>query len=137
MSSSSIRLDDQLVEAAALAAAQEHRSAPKQIEYWAEIGRRLAQGVSASDLLMVAQGLASVTVQLKQVAAVDDADILARVEAARHSGQLQQALKSGRVVYQAAPGRSGYLQAIYPDGSRAMGQFVNGEFVAEQAASHG
>ena len=55
-----VRLDDTLVRHAAAEGAVHRRSTPKQIEYWAEIGRAVAGDVSAEDLIAILQGIGQV-----------------------------------------------------------------------------
>src|SRR5690606_40635579 len=58
-----IRIDDKLVREASAEAQLQRRSTPKQIEYWAEIGRIVAGEVSAEDLISIAQGNRRVRVE--------------------------------------------------------------------------
>mgnify|MGYP002713169016 FL=1 len=60
--STPVRLDDHLVHEAETEGAAHKRSPPKQIEYWAEIGKVVAQTTSTSDLLALMQGFAEVSV---------------------------------------------------------------------------
>ena len=57
-------------------------------------------------------------------------DLWAEVNQARDSGELGRSIARGRTVYQAAADKPGYLEAIYPDGLRQVGQFRNGRFEA-------
>jgi len=52
------------------------------------------------------------------------------VDQARESGELSRSIARGRTVYQASGDKPGYLEAVYPDGSREVGQFRNGRFEA-------
>ena len=49
---------------------------------------------------------------------VSSDDLWAEVDAARESGELAKAIAQNRNVYQCSPDMPGYLQAIYPDGTR-------------------
>lgn len=125
-----VRLDDTLVRHAAAEAAVQRRSTPKQIEYWAEIGRVVAGEVSAEDLISILQGIRQVRVEPVSAEPVPSDDVWAEVDQARESGELSRTLARGRTVYQASDSKPGYLEAIYPDGSRVIGQFRNGQFEA-------
>jgi len=125
-----IRIDDKLVREASAEAQVQRRSTPKQIEYWAEIGRIVAGEVSAEDLISIAQGNRRVRVEPLIPEPVSSDDLWAEVDAARESGELAKAIAHNRTVYQCSPDKPGYLQAIYPDGTRQTGVFKNGAFVA-------
>ncbi|MGM0570080.1 TA system antitoxin ParD family protein [Marinobacter sp.] len=131
-----VRLEDTLVRHAAAEAQVQRRSTPKQIEFWAEIGRAVAGEVSAEDLIAISQGIRRVRVEpvLPEPATSDD--IWADVEADRESGELSRHIASGRIVYQASERRPGYLEAIYPDGQKITGQFRNGRFEPLSGQDH-
>jgi len=125
-----VRLDDTLVRHAAAEGAVHRRSTPKQIEYWAEIGRAVAGEVSAEDLIAIVQGIRQVSVEPVVAEPLTSEDLWAEVDQARESGELSRSIARGRVVYQASDDKPGYLQAIHPDGTREVGQFRNGRFKA-------
>lgn len=125
-----IRLDDNLVRHAAAEGQVHRRSTPKQIEYWAEIGRAVAGDVSAEDLIAILQGIRRVKVEPVVPEAVTSDDLWAEVDQARESGELSRSIARGQTVYQAAVDKPGYLEAIYPSGVREIGQFRNGHFEA-------
>lgn len=125
-----VRLDDILVRYAAAEGAVNRRSTPKQIEYWAEIGRAVAGEVSAEDLIAILQGIRQVKVEPVVAESLTSDDLWAEVDQARESGDLGRAIGRGRTVYQASGNKPGYLEAIYADGSREVGEFRNGRFEA-------
>lgn len=131
-----VRLEDTLVRHAAAEAQVHRRSTPKQIEFWAEIGRAVAGEVSAEDLIAISQGIRRVRVEPVLPEPVTGDDIWAEVEADRESGSLSRHITSGRIVYQASERRPGYLEAIYPDGQRITGQFRNGRFEPLSGQDH-
>ncbi len=61
--SSPIRLQADLMHAATVTGKRQHRSAAEQIEYWADLGRRLATVVNHDDFLSVASGLAKIKIE--------------------------------------------------------------------------
>lgn len=61
---------------------------------------------------------------------VSSDELWAEVDQSRESGDLGRSIGRGRTVYQASDEKPGYLEAIYPDGSRELGQFRNGRFEA-------
>jgi len=125
-----IRIDDKLIREASAEAQVQRRSTPKQIEYWAEIGRVVAGEVSAEDLISIVQGNRRVRVEPLVPEPVSSDDLWAEVDAARDSGELARAIANNRVVYQRSPDKPGYLQAIHPDSTRQTGVFKNGAFEA-------
>jgi hypothetical protein len=125
-----VRLDDNLVRHAAAEGQVNRRSTPKQIEFWAEIGRAVAGEVSAEDLIAIVQGIRQVKVEAVTPEPVTSDELWAEVEQARSGGELGRSIGRGRTVYQSATEKPGYLEAIYPDGSREVGQFRNGRFEA-------
>lgn len=125
-----VRLDDLLVQQAAAEAQINRRSTPKQIEFWADIGRAIAGEVSAEDLIAIAQGIRRVKVEAVTPAPVTSDDIWAEVDAVRESGELSRTLARGRTLYQASEEHPGYLEAIHPGGHKTIGMFKDGQFEA-------
>lgn len=126
--STPVRLDDQLVKQAAAEAGLQHRTTPRQLEFWASIGQAVAGKLSAEDLLALTQGLKELHLERPSVAMPASDDIWADVDAARESGSLSERIRQDRVVYQASTEHPGYLEAIAPDGTRTLGLFRNGRF---------
>jgi len=131
-----VRLDNILVRQAAAEGAVHRRSTPKQIEYWADIGRIVAGEVSAEDLIAIAQGIRQVRVEPVVAEPLSSEDLWTEVDQTRESGELSRSIARGRVVYQVSDDKPGYLQAIHPDGTREVGQFRNGRFEAVSNRDH-
>ena len=129
-SASPVRLQDALMRSAALAGARHHRSAAQQIEYWASLGREVAALLDPDRLLAVQAGLARLRVEPVTVASVIPEQVFAALEADRSSGVLANSVSSALVRYQACSSRPGYLERLDRDGSRSVGRFANGEFLA-------
>lgn len=127
--STPLRLSDDLVHDAEAEALIHKRSIPKQIEYWAEIGKAIAHTVSNSDLLALMQGIAQVQIAPRAAAPVDPLTVLASIEEAREDGTLRRSISQARIRYEASPTHPGLLDRIHPDGHRETGRFLNGEFV--------
>lgn len=126
-----IRLDRKLVEAAAAESALHHRTTPKQIEHWADLGRRLAGRISAADAQAISQGLLQLNLEPAPAPTVSGADLLAQIRADRASGELSDRVTGAAVRYQQHPEHPGYLEAVYTDGRRVCGRFQDGEFVPQ------
>lgn len=132
-SSSPLRLDSDLVRAASAAARLHKRTLPRQIEYWAEIGRAVEKRIAMEDLLAVREGLARLIVQKGSMDAPEPVDVFNELETARKTGALAEAVaNSSPVRYQVSQARPGLLERVEQGGRRTLGRFQNGEFVAIQ-----
>jgi hypothetical protein len=129
--SSPVRLESGLMSAAAVAGSTLHRSAAEQIEYWADLGRKVAKIVDPEILLAVQAGLATLRVEQVSASPVDPDAVFAALDRERDSGALSEAVAAGAVRYQASIARPGSLEACYPDGRIEVGQFTNGKFIPE------
>jgi hypothetical protein len=79
-----------------------------QIEYWAALGRRVAQLVAPEP-------------------------IFSAVEDDRRSGELAKMVSPAAIRYQASPAKPGQLERISGDGTRTLGTFQNGIFIPSDA----
>lgn len=129
---SPVRLEKELMQAAALAGSTLHRSAAEQIEYWADLGRKVAKVLTPDDLLAVSAGLARISLQANSGEPLDVDSVFATLEEQRESGALSEAIQSNSVRYQASSSNPGLLEQVHPDGSVLLGQFANGQFVVRQ-----
>lgn len=128
---SPVRLENSLMSAAAVAGSTLHRSAAEQIEYWADLGRKVAKIVDPETLLAVQAGLAILRVEHLAPSPVDPDAVFAALDRERNSGALSEAVAAGTLRYQASITRPGLLEACYPDGRIEVGQFTNGQFIPE------
>ncbi len=129
-----VRLDAALMRAAEAEGRLQRRSTPRQIEYWAELGRQLAGELSMEDVLAVRQGLARVQVTPVEAAPVDPDEVFGEVEALRESGALYQAVAEGDHHYEPSRTRPGLLDRVHADGRRETGVFRDGRFHASESA---
>lgn len=120
---------------ASLEGARHHRSAAEQIEYWASLGRDLGAFLDPDKLLDVASGLATLRVESVSVSAVAPEQVFAELDRQRRSGQLSKAVSQSPVRYQASQTHPGCLDAISADGTRRVGRFQHGAFVALDEAA--
>lgn len=125
-----IRLDDDIISLATASASIEKRSVPKQIEYWAEIGRQVEQRVDRAGLLAIIQGYAEVDVRPITSGPVDIDDVFGKLAADRASGKLTKAVTQAPFIYEASKTHPGFLDRIGEDGQRMTGYFEEGEFIA-------
>ena len=120
---------------ASLEGERHHRSAAEQIEYWASLGRDLAAFLDPDKLLDVVSGLATLRVESVNVSAVAPEQVFADLERQRRSGQLSKAVSQAAVRYQASQTHPGCLDAISADGTRCVGRFQHGAFIALDEAA--
>lgn len=127
--STPVRLDDHLVHEAETEGAAHKRSPPKQIEYWAEIGKVVAQTTSTSDLLALMQGFAEVSVTTLPSATASPAKVFAALERDRAQATLEKEVTGAKVWYEASLTQPGLLDRVQADGQRETGHFRDGEFI--------
>lgn len=125
---SPVRLQADLMEAAALTGKRSHRSSAEQIEYWAGIGRSVGKVLNPDSLLAVSAGLARVIVEPVIASHVDPEQVFAALERDRKSGALAQSVSQSTVRYQASDSHPGQLEQITTDGTITIGQFKEGVF---------
>ncbi len=128
-STSPLRLDSTLVAAAKREGSINKRSAPKQIEFWAELGKAVAHVLDYHDIFAVIQGLKKVKVELVKSEAVDPEDIFNSLEVSRKSEKLAEKVSSAAFYFEASRKRPGLLDRVNTEtGERLTGRFSNGEF---------
>jgi len=128
-SKSAVRLDPYLVYEAEMEARIQKRSTPKQIEYLAEIGKKLSASLDPNEIIAITQGVSLIEIKPANSYAVNPDEVFARVEEERASGYLSARVTSARVSYEASSSQPGLLNRINADGSIDTGHFKNGEFV--------
>ena len=128
-STSPLRLDSTLVAAAKREGSINKRSAPKQIEFWAELGKAVEHVLDYNDVFAVIQGLKKVKVESVKSVAVDPADIFNSLEDSRKSKKLAEKVTTAAVYFEASRRRPGLLDKVNTaTGERQTGRFCNGEF---------
>lgn len=128
-STSPLRLDSTLVAAAKREGTINKRSAPKQIEFWAELGKAVEQVLDFNDIFAVIQGLKRVKVESVKSEAVDPTDIFNSLEVSRKSEKLAEKVTSAAFYFEASRRRPGLLDRVNTaTGERQTGRFYNGEF---------
>jgi hypothetical protein len=129
-----LRLNPDLVHAAERAGLVQKRSVPKQIEFWADLGRAIENVIDYSDIFAILQGLKKITVEPVAPAAADPEDIFADLEKSRAHGRLAERITPGPLYYEASRSRPGLLDRVdTATGERHTGQFRNGAFQAVEA----
>ena len=130
---SPLRLSTALVEAAEKEGAVQKRSAPKQIEFWAELGKAVDGVIDSADVVAVIQGLRKIKVEPVKSMAVDSRDVFDSLETIRESGGLAEKVTSAAVYYEASLSRPGLLDRVSSrTGERQTGQFYKGVFKVQR-----
>ena len=126
--SASIRLDTSLVAEADSVGKRYKRSTPRQIEYWAELGKAVEQSLNADDLIALREGLSELVVRPIDSGPVSSAEVFADLERDRAAGVLADKVSDAAVSYQASVEHPGMLDQIKADGSVVTGRFRRGHF---------
>lgn len=127
-SSSPVRLQDDLMQAATIAGSRFHRSAAEQVEHWASLGRQINRFIDTDTLLKVSMGLVRLKVEPTVGQPVDPEAVFAAVETDRATGELSKKITSSAVRYHASAAHPGYLEQVDEKGNRIVGSFKNGTF---------
>jgi len=128
-----VRLNPDLIAAAERASLVQKRSVPKQIEFWATIGKAIENVIEYSDIFAILQGLKKITVEPVSPAAAEPDDVFADLEARRADGELAQEVTEAEIYYEASRSYAGMLDQVNTlTGERCTGRFHNGEFEALQ-----
>lgn len=129
MATSPIRLNPLLIAAAEREGMVQKRSTPKQIEFWADLGRAVEHVIDFSDVLAVRQGLKRLKLENVESVAVDPKDVFADLEKRTQGGSLANDVTASPVYFEASKGHPGLLDRVdLTTGSRQTGQFRNGTF---------
>lgn len=130
---SPMRLDAALIAAAEREAAIQKRSIPKQIEFWAELGKAVENVIGMDDVIAITQGLKKIALEDLMSATADPDDIFDSLEAGRASGLLSGQVTAAPVYFEASLSRPGLLDRVNrASGKRETGRFVNGEFTVHE-----
>ena len=126
---SPVRLQQKLMQAAALTGARFHRSTAEQIEYWASLGQRVAAMLDPDVLLSIQAGMARVRVEPVVGRPLNPDEVFQGLEQQRRAGTLSDAVSSSRVRYQASSTHPGLLERLDSEGIITLGRFEQGRFV--------
>jgi len=126
---SPVRLQDDLMQAAKLTGERFHRSSAEQIEYWADIGRKVSTVLDPDVLMSVAMGLSQVKVEPVFGQKINPDTVFKTLEGQRESGVLTQLVTGSAIKYQASSKYLGYLEEIDQKGNVRVGKFSEGDFI--------
>ena len=129
-----IRIGETLFSRADERAGLARRSVQKQIEYWAELGRLVEDGLAGAELHALLEGrktierIALVANDVSSDDVPDAATVLAELHADRAAGTLAASVTSAPVAYDLVDdGRT--LRRHDDEGNVSIGTFVDGRFV--------
>ncbi len=128
-SASPIRLQEELMKAANLAADRFHRSTAEQIEYWAELGRSVTDTLDPDEVLSVKSGLAKIKVEPVYGVPIDPGAVFESLEDKRKNETLSKRVTTAAIRYQASLKHQGCLDRIDREGNITTGRFQNGQFI--------
>lgn len=133
---SPIRLENNLMLAARNAAMIHKRTPAEQIEYWAELGKNVAQLIDPETLIACKSGLAILTVERVNAKPVDVASVFSHLAQQRDNGTLTASITSARIRYEASSSHPGMLDQIDEHDQVTTGQFDNGKFIPLEVRPH-
>jgi hypothetical protein len=130
---SPLRLTAALIEAAEKEGAVQKRSVPKQIEFWADLGRAVQSLIDPTDVVAVIQGIKKIKVEPVASISIPPRDVFDSVESSRKSGALAENVTSAAIYYETSLSRPGLLDRVNAStGERQTGRFHNGKFKVER-----
>jgi hypothetical protein len=130
---SPIRLNPTLMAAARREGSIKKRTAPKQIEFWAELGKAVELVMDLTDVIAVIQGFKKIKVESMESVAVDPVDVFNSLEESRESGELAEKVTSSAVYFEASQRKPGLIDRVNSaTGERQTGRFYNGEFKIQE-----
>jgi hypothetical protein len=129
MSTSPIRLNPSLISAAEREGLMQKRSTPKQIEFWADLGRAVERVIDLSDVFAVLQGLKRLKLENVESVSVEADDVFDDLQKRAREGRLSDEVSASAVYFEASKRHPGLLDRVdSASGVRQTGQFRNGKF---------
>jgi hypothetical protein len=132
---SPIRLQAELMQSAEATAKRFHRSTAEQVEYWADLGRKVSSVLDPDVLLAIKSGLTVIKTEPIFSDPVDPDRVFQSLEKEREAGLLSAAVTHSAVRYQASAEHPCYLEKIDADNNITTGQFKNGQFIEKPSDS--
>lgn len=132
MATSPIRLNPSLIAAAEREGMVQKRSTPKQIEFWADLGRAVEHVIDVSDVFAIRQGLKRLKLENVESVAVDPEDVFEDLEKRNIDGSLANDVTASPIYFEASKKHPGLLDRVdLSTGTRQTGQFRNGTFESQ------
>ncbi len=131
MANSPIRLNSSLLEAAEREASFQKRSIPKQIEYWADLGRAVEHAIDRTDVFAVLQGIKRLKLEDVESPVVSPEEVFDDLQTRIEQGRISDRLTAAAFYFEASKSRPGLLDRVdTATGSRQTGQFKGGKFTS-------
>ena len=129
MATSPIRLNPLLVKAAEREGMLQKRSTPKQIEFWADLGRAVERVIDLSDVFAILQGLKRLKLENVESVTIDPDEVFDDLQNRTDRSRLTDEVTTAAVYFEASGQHPGLIDRVDSDtGSRQSGQFKNGKF---------
>jgi len=126
MATSPIRLNPTLIKAAEREGMVQKRSTPKQIEFWADLGRAVERVIDLSDVFAILQGLKRLKLENVESVSVDPDEVF---DDLRSRSRLTEEVTAAAVYFEASQQHPGLIDRVdSATGARQSGQFRNGKF---------
>ncbi len=133
--SQQIRLDSDLISQASMEASLNKRSVPKQIEYWAELGRMVSKVLNIYDVLGLLQGTKKLKVEDMETDLPSLKELLEVIDSDPDPREGIPEFKNLSVIYEANEKNNKSLDQInIATGERQTGNFRNGKFIPVRVA---
>ncbi|MBC8413421.1 hypothetical protein H8E50_07100 [bacterium] len=124
-----MRLAPELIALAKKEGSIKKRSVPKQIEYWAELGKAVEHVMEVKDIYAIIQGFSKLHVESLESNCVDPKEVFDSLEKSRKSGKLANSIITSSVYFEASQTKPGLLDRVdSATGEREAGRFHNGKF---------
>jgi hypothetical protein len=124
-----LRLSSELLDAAERESLIQKRSVPKQIEFWATLGKALQSVIDYSDVIAVTQGLKKIIIEPIESPTVTPDDVFADLERTRGNGVLAKNVTTASIYYETSQSHPGMIDMVdSTTGKRRTGRFQNGQF---------
>jgi hypothetical protein len=120
---SPIRLQQDLMAAASLAGEIHHRSTAEQVEYWASLGRKVANILDPEAVLAIGAGTVTLKLEPVSVGRVDPGEAFSCLERDCESGALAASVAPLGIRYQSSQTCPGFLERIDAEGKVEVGQY--------------
>ncbi len=129
MATSPIRLNPLLIKAAEREGMVQKRSTPKQIEYWADLGRAVERVIDLSDVFAILQGLKRLKLENVESVSVDSDEVFDHLHHRTATAPLSEEVTAAAIYFEASAGHPGLIDRVdSATGERRSGQFRNGKF---------
>ncbi len=125
---SPIRLNDDLIEDAEDQIKYSFRSVPKQIEFWAMIGKTVEAVMTPADIAALTNGELEIKLLRKKTASINFETVFESLETDRKNGTLKSTMPLGSTWYEESTSHPGLIIRHQSNGKIDLGVFENKKF---------